>query len=132
YYVPEDNLYLIPTAEVPLTNLYRDVVLEESDFPIKLCGYTPCFRREAGSYGAHVRGLNRLHQFDKIEIVRLEHPEKSYDALMEMLTHVEGLLDKLGLPFRILRRCGGDIGFASAMTFDFETYSAAQERWLEV
>lgn len=132
YHAPLDDLYLIPTAEVPLTNIYREVLLEESDFPIKICGYTPCFRREAGSYGAHVRGLNRLHQFDKVEIVRLEHPERSYDALMEMLTHVEGLLDKLGLPFRILRLCGGDIGFASAMTFDFETFSAAQERWLEV
>lgn len=132
YHVTVDDLYMIPTAEVPLTNIYRDVVLEEADFPIQLCGYTPCFRREAGSYGAHVRGLNRLHQFDKVEIVRLEHPERSYDALMGMLEHVEGLLDKLGLPYRILRLCGGDIGFASAMTFDFETYSAAQERWLEV
>jgi seryl-tRNA synthetase len=132
YYIGADDLYLIPTAEVPLTNLYRDVILDEKDFPIKMAGYTPCFRREAGSYGAHVRGLNRLHQFDKIEIVRLEHPEKSYDALMEMLEHVAGLLDKLELPYRILRLCGGDMSFASALTFDFEVWSAAQERWLEV
>jgi seryl-tRNA synthetase len=132
YYIGADDLYLIPTAEVPLTNLYRDVILDEKDFPIKMSGYTPCFRREAGSYGAHVRGLNRLHQFDKIEIVRLEHPEKSYDALMEMLEHVAGLLDKLELPYRILRLCGGDMSFASALTFDFEVWSAAQERWLEV
>ncbi len=132
YYIGADDLYLIPTAEVPLTNLYRDVILEEKEFPIKMSGYTPCFRREAGSYGAHVRGLNRLHQFDKIEIVRLEHPEKSYDALMEMLEHVASLLDKLELPYRILRLCGGDMSFASALTFDFEVWSAAQERWLEV
>jgi seryl-tRNA synthetase len=132
YYMPVDDLYLIPTAEVPLTNLYRDVILDEKDFPIKMSGYTPCFRREAGSYGAHVRGLNRLHQFDKIEIVRLEHPDKSYAALMEMLEHVAGLLDKLELPYRILRLCGGDMSFSSALTFDFEVWSAAQERWLEV
>ncbi|MCB0628128.1 MAG: serine--tRNA ligase [Saprospiraceae bacterium] len=132
YHVEKDELYLIPTAEVPVTNIYRDVILEESDFPIKLTGYTPCFRREAGSYGAHVRGLNRVHQFDKVEIVRLEHPDKSYDSLMEMLKHVEGLLEKLELPYRILRLCGGDLGFTSALTFDFEVYSAAQKRWLEV
>ena len=132
YHIGIDDLYLIPTAEVPITNLYRDVILDEKDFPVKLCGYTPCFRREAGSYGAHVRGLNRLHQFDKVEIVRLEHPDKSYAALMEMLEHVAGLLDKLELPYRILRLCGGDMSFSSALTFDFEVYSAAQERWLEV
>lgn len=132
YYCPVDDLYLIPTAEVPVTNLYRDVTVKEEELPIKMCGYTPCFRREAGSYGAHVRGLNRLHQFDKIEIVCLEHPERSYDTLMTMLAHVESLLVKLELPYRILRLCGGDTGFASAMTFDFETWSAAQERWLEV
>ncbi len=132
YYVQIDDLYLIPTAEVPLTNIFRDVILEEADFPVKIAGYTPCFRREAGSYGAHVRGLNRLHQFDKVEIVRVEHPDRSYAALEEMCAHVGGLLEQLGLPYRILRLCGGDIGFASAMTFDFETYSAAQERWLEV
>lgn len=132
YHIGIDDLYLIPTAEVPITNLYRDTILEEKEFPVKLCGYTPCFRREAGSYGAHVRGLNRLHQFDKVEIVRLEHPAKSYDALMEMLEHVAGLLDKLELPYRILRLCAGDMSFSSALTFDFEVYSAAQERWLEV
>ncbi|MCB0584191.1 MAG: serine--tRNA ligase [Phaeodactylibacter sp.] len=132
YYVERDNLYLIPTAEVPLTNIYRDVILEEKDFPIKLTGYTPCFRREAGSYGAHVRGLNRVHQFDKVEIVQFQHPDKSYDTLYQMLEHVEGVLKKLELPFRILRLCGGDLGFTSALTFDFEVYSAAQQRWLEV
>jgi seryl-tRNA synthetase len=132
YYVEKDNLYLIPTAEVPLTNIYRDVILNESDLPIKLTGYTPCFRREAGSYGAHVRGLNRVHQFNKVEIVRIEHPDRSYEALEEMIKHVAGLLDKLELPFRILRLCGGDLGFTSALTFDFEVYSAAQKRWLEV
>lgn len=132
YYVSEDNLYLIPTAEVPVTNIYRDVILEEKDFPIKLTGYTPCFRREAGSYGAHVRGLNRVHQFDKVEIVRIEQPDRSYDSLMEMLSHVEQILEKLELPYRILRLCGGDLGFTSALTFDFEVYSAAQKRWLEV
>lgn len=132
YYVERDDLYLIPTAEVPVTNIYRDVILNESELPIKMTGYTPCFRREAGSYGAHVRGLNRVHQFDKIEIVRLEHPDRSYQALDEMLAHVSGLLDELELPYRILRLCGGDMGFVSALTFDFEVYSAAQQRWLEV
>jgi seryl-tRNA synthetase len=132
YHCQVDDLYLIPTAEVPLTNIYRDEILDEEQFPIKITGYTPCFRREAGSYGAHVRGLNRLHQFDKVEIVCIEHPDRSQDRHMEMLEHVEGLLVKLGLPYRILRLCGGDTGFASAMTFDFETYSAAQKRWLEV
>lgn len=132
YYVPLDELYLIPTAEVPVTNIYRDIILETTDFPIKLTGYTPCFRREAGSYGAHVRGLNRVHQFDKVEIVRFEHPDHSYDALMAMLRHVESLLQALELPYRILRLCGGDLGFASALTYDFEVYSAAQQRWLEV
>ncbi|MBK7230901.1 MAG: serine--tRNA ligase [Saprospiraceae bacterium] len=132
YYVEKDDLYLIPTAEVPVTNIYRDVILKEMELPIKLTGYTPCFRREAGSYGAHVKGLNRVHQFDKIEIVRIEHPDNSYTALMDMLTHVEGLLQKLELPYRILRLCGGDMGFASALTFDFEVWSAAQQRWLEV
>ncbi|MEY4904245.1 MAG: hypothetical protein RLZZ292_2060 [Bacteroidota bacterium] len=132
YYVGLDNLYLIPTAEVPVTNLYRGDILDEQQLPIKLTGYTPCFRREAGSYGAHVRGLNRVHQFDKIEIVQIQHPDKSYDTLMEMVAHVSSLLDKLELPYRILRLCGGDMGFASALTFDFEVYSAAQKRWLEV
>lgn len=132
YHCEKDDLYLIPTAEVPLTNLYRDVILEPKDFPIKLTGYTPCFRREAGSYGAHVRGLNRVHQFDKVEVVQLVHPAKSYDILEEMVAHVGGLLDELGLPFRILRLCAGDLGFTSAMTFDFEVWSAAQQRWLEV
>jgi seryl-tRNA synthetase len=132
YYAEKDDLYLIPTAEVPITNIYRDVIVKESDFPIKLTGYTPCFRREAGSYGAHVRGLNRVHQFDKIEIVQIQHPDKSYDTLTEMLNHVEGLLQQLELPYRILRLCGGDLGFTSALTFDFEVYSAAQKRWLEV
>lgn len=132
YHVTVDDLYLIPTAEVPLTNLYRDVILKEEDFPIKLTAYTPCFRREAGSYGKDVRGLNRLHQFDKVEIVQIAHPDKSYEALEEMLAHVAGLLQKLGLPYRVLRLCGGDMGFAAAMTYDFETYSAAQKRWLEV
>lgn len=132
YYVERDDLYLIPTAEVPVTNIYRDVILNESDLPVKMTGYTPCFRREAGSYGAHVRGLNRVHQFDKIEIVRLEHPDRSYQALDEMLEHVSGLLNELELPYRVLRLCGGDMGFTSALTFDFEVYSAAQQRWLEV
>lgn len=132
YYVKEDDLYLIPTAEVPLTNIYRDVILPNEDFSIKMTGYTPCFRREAGSYGAHVRGLNRLHQFDKVEIVRIEHPDNSAKALDEMVNHVKALLAKLGLHYRILRLCGGDTGFASAMTYDFEVFSAAQERWLEV
>ncbi|MTB50637.1 serine--tRNA ligase [Lewinella sp. W8] len=132
YHVTGDDLYLIPTAEVPLTNLYRGALLDAEDFPIKLTGYTPCFRREAGSYGAHVRGLNRVHQFDKVEIVQLAHPDNSYALLEEMVAHVGGLLDELGLPFRILRLCGGDLGFTSAMTFDFEVWSAAQQRWLEV
>ena len=132
YYAPEDELYLIPTAEVPLTNIYRDVLLPNEDFSIKLTGYTPCFRREAGSYGKDVRGLNRLHQFDKVEIVRIEHPKNSEKALNEMLSHVRNLLIKLELPFRILRLCGGDMGHAAAMTFDFEVFSAAQEKWLEV
>jgi len=132
YYVEKDELYLIPTAEVPVTNIMRDVILEESQFPIKMTGYTQCFRREAGSYGAHVKGLNRVHQFDKVEIVRIEHPDRSYEALMEMVDHVSQLLEKLELPYRILRLCGGDIGFASALTFDFETWSPAQQRWLEV
>ncbi|AEE51863.1 serine--tRNA ligase [Haliscomenobacter hydrossis] len=132
YHVTLDNLYLIPTAEVPVTNIYRDEILDAAALPIKMTAYTPCFRREAGSYGAHVRGLNRVHQFDKIEIVQIVHPDKSYDTLMEMLEHVAGLLNKLGLPFRILRLCGGDMGFTSALTFDFEVWSAAQKRWLEV
>tara|TARA_B110000046_G_scaffold45975_1_gene51026 strand:+ start:2824 stop:4101 length:1278 start_codon:yes stop_codon:yes gene_type:complete len=132
YYVNEDDLYLIPTAEVPLTNIYRDVILKEDDFPIKMCGYTPCFRREAGSYGADVKGLNRVHQFDKIEIVQVQHPKKSYETLTQMCNHIEGLLQKLELPYRILRLCAGDLSFASALTFDFEVYSAAQKRWLEV
>ena len=132
YHVTKDDLYLIPTAEVPVTNIYRNVIVNENDFPIKLTGYTPCFRREAGSYGAHVRGLNRVHQFDKVEIVQIAHPDKSYDVLEGMLQHVEGLLEKLELPYRILRLCGGDLGFTSALTFDFEVYSAAQKRWLEV
>lgn len=132
YYVGEDNLYLIPTAEVPVTNLYRDVILSDSDLPVKNCAYSACFRREAGSYGKDVRGLNRLHQFDKVEIVRIEKPENSYAALEEMKAHVQGLLEKLGLPWHILRLCGGDMSFTSAITFDFEVYSAAQERWLEV
>ncbi len=132
YYCPEDGFYLIPTAEVPLTNIYRDVIIPSDDFSIKLTGYTPCFRREAGSYGKDVRGLNRLHQFDKVEIVRIEHPDNTAKALEEMIDHVKGLLEKLGLQYRILRLCGGDTGFASAMTYDFEVYSAAQEKWLEV
>lgn len=132
YHTPADDFYLIPTAEVPLTNIYRDVVLPSEDFSIKLTGYTPCFRREAGSYGKDVRGLNRLHQFDKVEIVRIEHPSNTAKALDEMVEHVKNLLDKLGLQFRILRLCGGDMGFASAMTYDFEVYSAAQQKWLEV
>jgi len=132
YFVERDNLYLIPTAEVPVTNMYRDVMLSEKDFPIKNTAYTPCFRREAGSYGSHVRGLNRLHQFDKVEIVRLEHPDRSYEALEEMVNHVKQILIELGLPFRIVRLCGGDLGFTSALTYDFEVWSAAQKRWLEV
>ncbi len=132
YYINEDDLYMIPTAEVPLTNIYRDVLLPSEDFSIKMTGFTPCFRREAGSYGKDVRGLNRLHQFDKVEIVRIEHPENSAKALDEMVEHVRGLLRKLGLHYRILRLCGGDTGFASALTYDFEVFSAAQEKWLEV
>jgi seryl-tRNA synthetase len=132
YYVSEDNLYLIPTAEVPVTNIYRDEILKETQLPLKMTAYTPCFRREAGSYGKDVRGLNRLHQFDKVEIVQLVHPEKSYEVLEEMVAHVEKLLQSLELPYRILRLCGGDMGFTSAMTYDFEVYSAAQEKWLEV
>jgi seryl-tRNA synthetase len=132
YYIGLDNLYLVPTAEVPVTNIFRDTIVKESEFPIKLTAYTPCFRREAGSYGKDVRGLNRLHQFDKVEIVVLEHPDKSYDRLEEMRFYVAGLLEKLGLHYRTLLLCGGDMGFASAMTYDMEVYSAAQERWLEV
>jgi seryl-tRNA synthetase len=132
YYINEDKLYLIPTAEVPITNLYRDVILKADEIPVKNCGYTPCFRREAGSYGAHVRGLNRLHQFDKVEIVQVAHPDNSYEALEQMSQHVQGLLKKLGLPYRVLRLCGGDMGFAAALTYDMETWSAAQQRWLEV
>jgi seryl-tRNA synthetase len=132
YHATVDDLYLIPTAEVPITNLYRDELLEGDALPVKMVGYTPCFRREAGSYGAHVRGLNRVHQFDKVEIVRLERPENSYAALEEMVEHVKGLLRALELPYRQLLLCGGDMGFASAMTYDMEVYSAAQERWLEV
>ncbi len=132
YHDAKDNLYLIPTAEVPITNLFRDVILNEADFPVMCTAYTPCFRREAGSYGAHVRGLNRLHQFDKVEIVRLEKPENSYEALDEMLEHIKGILNELKLPYRILRLCGGDLGFTSALTYDFEIYSTAQKRWLEI
>ncbi|AKP51785.1 serine--tRNA ligase [Cyclobacterium amurskyense] len=132
YFAGEDGLYLIPTAEVPITNMYRDVILQEDELPKKNTGYTPCFRREAGSWGAHVRGLNRLHQFDKVEIVQVTHPDNSYKTLDEMSLHVQGLLQKLELPYRVLRLCGGDMGFTSALTFDMEVYSAAQERWLEV
>ncbi|MEI6020859.1 MAG: aminoacyl--tRNA ligase-related protein, partial [Bacteroidota bacterium] len=127
-----DKLYLIPTAEVPITNIYRDVILKESDFPIQNCGYTPCFRREAGSYGKDVRGLNRLHQFDKVELVQIAHPTKSYDILEDMLKYVAALLEELELPYRVLRLCGGDMSFASALTYDLEVWSAAQKRWLEV
>jgi seryl-tRNA synthetase len=132
YHSTEDNLYLIPTAEVPVTNLFRDVLVNESDLPILCTAYTPCFRREAGSYGAHVRGLNRLHQFDKVEIVRIEHPDNSYKALDGMVEHVKEILQELKLPYRILRLCGGDMGFASALTYDFEVFSTAQDRWLEI
>lgn len=132
YHVGVDDLYLIPTGEVPLTNIYRDVMIDESEFPIKLAGHTPCFRREAGSYGKDVRGLNRLHQFDKVEIVQIEHPEKSYETLENMRSYVEGLLKKLGLPYRVLRLCAGDLGFTSALTYDMEVFSAGQDRWLEV
>lgn len=132
YHVGLDDLYLIPTAEVPVTNIYRDVILDEKDLPVKNTAFSQCYRREAGSYGAHVRGLNRLHQFEKVEIVRIEHPDNSYAALEEMVEHVKGILTDLELPFRILRLCGGDMGFTSAMTYDFEVWSAAQEKWLEV
>jgi len=132
YHATADNLYLVPTAEVPVTNIYRDEILEEAELPIKNMAYTPCFRREAGSWGAHVRGLNRLHQFDKVEIVQIAHPENSYEILDQMVAHVENLISKLGLPYRIIRLCGGDMSFTSAMTYDFEVFSAAQERWLEV
>lgn len=132
YHAPLDNLYLIPTAEVPVTNIYRDVILSDNQLPIKNCAYSACWRREAGSYGKDVRGLNRLHQFDKVEIVRIEKPENSYAALEEMKDHVQSLLERLGLPWHILRLCGGDMSFTSAITFDFEVYSAAQKRWLEV
>lgn len=132
YHVTEENLYLIPTAEVPVTNIYRDVILQEGDLPIKMTAHSPCFRREAGSYGKDVRGLNRLHQFEKVEVVQIEHPDRSYETQMEMVEHVKGLLRKLGLPFRLLRLCGGDLGFTAALTYDLEVYSAAQERWLEV
>jgi len=132
YHVGEDDLYLIPTAEVPITNIFRGNLIQESDFPITYTGYTPCFRREAGSYGAHVRGLNRLHQFDKVEIVRVEHPENSYQALNGMVEHIKEILRELKLPYKILRLCGGDTGFTAALTFDFEVFSAAQDRWLEI
>lgn len=132
YYVGLDDFYLVPTAEVPVTNIYRDVILANDQFPQKLTAYTPCFRREAGSYGKDVRGLNRLHQFDKVEIVRIEKPEDSYKALDEMIAHVEDLVNKLGLKYRILRLCGGDMSFTSAITYDFELWSAAQQRWLEI
>ncbi|MGF7041984.1 serine--tRNA ligase [Mucilaginibacter lappiensis] len=132
YFVGLDNLYLIPTAEVPITNMFRDVILKADELPVQHCGHTPCFRREAGSYGAHVRGLNRLHQFDKVEIVQVAHPDKSYEILEQMSAHVQGLLQNLGLPYRVLRLCGGDMGFGSALTYDMETWSAAQQRWLEV
>lgn len=132
YHIPTEDLYLIPTAEVPITNLYRDVILHEQALPVKHVGFTPCFRREAGSWGAHVRGLNRLHQFDKVEIVQIRKPEESYPALQQMCDHVESLLSRLELPYRILRLCGGDLGFTAALTFDFEVYSGAQKKWLEV
>ncbi len=131
YYMPADNFYLIPTAEVPVTNIYRDEIVKESDLPIQMTAYTPCFRREAGSFGSDVRGLNRVHQFDKVEIVQLVHPDKSYQVLDEMVAHVEKLLQSLGLKYRILRLCGGDMSFASALTYDFEVWSAAQKKWLE-
>lgn len=132
YHVTADDLYLIPTAEVPATNIFRDVLLQENDLPKMLTAYTPCFRREAGSYGAHVRGLNRLHQFDKVEILRVEHPSKSYEALDGMVEHVKSILDDLKLPYRILKLCSGDLGFTSALTYDFEVFSTAQDRWLEI
>src|SRR6476620_746716 len=132
YHVTEENFFLIPTAEVPVTNIYRDVIMKDADLPVKMTAYTPCFRREAGSYGKDVRGLNRLHQFDKVEIVQLVHPDKSFEALDEMVIHVEKLIQSLGLHYRILRLCGGDMSFTSALTYDFEVYSAAQDKWLEV
>ena len=132
YYMPADNFYMIPTSEVPVTNIYRDEIIKEENLPVKMTAYSPCFRREAGSFGKDVRGLNRLHQFEKVEIVQLTHPDKSYDVLEEMVVHVEKLLGTLNLPYRILKLCGGDMGFTSALTYDFEVYSAAQERWLEV
>ena len=132
YHMPEDNLYLIPTAEVPITNIFRDTIVKNEDFPIKRVGYTPCFRREAGSYGKDVRGLNRLHQFDKVEVVQIAHPDESYAVLEQMVAHVKGLLDKLELPYRLVKLCGGDLGFTAALTYDFEVYSAAQDKWLEV
>jgi seryl-tRNA synthetase len=132
YYINEDNLYLIPTAEVPATNIFRDEIIPESDLPKMLTSYTPCFRREAGSYGAHVRGLNRLHQFDKVEILRVEHPNNSYDALDTMVEHVKSIINKLNLPYRILKLCGSDLGFTSCLTYDFELFSAGQNKWLEV
>ena len=132
YYVAKDDLYLIPTAEVPITNILRNVILDAAKLPVKMCGYTPCFRREAGSYGAHVRGLNRVHQFDKVEVVQVAHPDNSYQVFDQMIQHVSQILDKLELPYRILRLCGGDMSFASALTYDFEVYSAGQKRWLEV
>jgi seryl-tRNA synthetase len=132
YFVTEDKFYLIPTAEVPVTNIYRDTIVKAEELPIKMTAYSPCFRREAGSYGKDVRGLNRLHQFEKVEIIQIVDPEKSYEVLDEMVNHVERLVQSLELPYRILRLCGGDMGFASAITYDFEVYSAAQGRWLEV
>ena len=132
YHMEKDDLYLIPTGEIPVTNIVRDVILKESDFPIKFSAYTPCFRREAGSYGSDVKGLNRVHQFDKVEIVQVEHPDKSHETLEQMVSYVEGILNKLGLPYRILRLCAGDLTFASALTYDFEVYSAGQDKWLEV
>jgi seryl-tRNA synthetase len=132
YHVGLDNFYLVPTAEVPITNIYRNVILKDTDFPVKNAAYSQCFRREAGSYGKDVRGLNRLHQFDKVEIVQIQHPDKSYETLEEMREYAASLIQSLGLPFRVLKLCGGDLSFTSAMTYDFEVYSAAQKRWLEV
>jgi len=132
YHATADNLYLIPTAEVPVTNIYRDEIIKETELPVKMTAYTPCFRREAGSFGSHVRGLNRVHQFDKVEIIQLVHPDKSYNVLEEMVQHIETLLNLLKLPYRVLRLCGGDMTFAGALTYDFEVYSAAQQKWLEV
>ena len=132
YHIQNENLYLIPTAEVPVTNIYRDVILNENELPRALTAYSPCFRREAGSYGSDVRGLNRLHQFDKVEILRVEHPERSYLALDEMVEHVKSIIEKLNLPYRIVKLCGSDLGFTSSLTYDFEVYSAAQKKWLEV